>query len=42
MRTQRISHPAFFGTHRDATLRFYTELLGMELVLQQDNLDRPR
>lgn len=39
MRTQRISHPAFFGTHRDETLRFYTELLGMELVLRQDNLD---
>jgi catechol 2,3-dioxygenase-like lactoylglutathione lyase family enzyme len=39
VRTQRISHPAFFGTHRDATLRFYTELLGMELVLRQDNLD---
>lgn len=39
VRTQRISHPAFFGRHRDATLRFYTELLGMELVLAQDNLD---
>lgn len=39
VRTQRISHPAFFGTHRDETLRFYRDLLGMELVLQQDNLD---
>ncbi len=39
MRTQRISHPAFFGTHREATRRFYSELLGMELVLAQDNLD---
>jgi catechol 2,3-dioxygenase-like lactoylglutathione lyase family enzyme len=39
IRTLRISHPAFFGTKRDETIRFYTELLGMEIVLRQPNLD---
>jgi len=39
IRTLRISHPAFFGIKTAATLRFYTELLGMELVLRQPNLD---
>lgn len=39
--TQRISHPAFFGTRRDETIRFYSELLGMRIVLRQPNLDDP-
>ena len=39
--TIRISHPAFSGANARETLRFYTELLGMELVLRQDNLDYP-
>src|SRR5229473_8661379 len=39
MRTLRISHPAFFGIHSAATIRFYTEILGMRIVLRQPNLD---
>ena len=39
IRTLRISHPAFFGIKTAETLRFYTEVLGMELVLRQPNLD---
>jgi glyoxalase family protein len=39
MQTLRISHPAFSGSHREETLRFYGELLGMPTVLKQDNLD---
>ena len=41
IRTLRISHPAFFGIKSAETLHFYTELLGMELVLRQPNLDDP-
>ncbi len=40
-RTLRISHPALQGANADATFKFYTETLGMELVLRQDNLDYP-
>jgi len=39
IKTQRISHPAFFGTKREETIRFYTELLDLEIVLRQPNLD---
>ncbi len=39
IRTLRISHPAFFGIHTAATIRFYTEVLGMRVVLRQPNLD---
>jgi glyoxalase family protein len=39
VKTLRISHPAFFGTKLDETIRFYTEILGMEIVLRQPNLD---
>jgi catechol 2,3-dioxygenase-like lactoylglutathione lyase family enzyme len=39
MRTLRISHPAFFGIHTAETVRFYTDLLGMPIVLRQPNLD---
>jgi len=39
VQTLRVSHPAFFGTRLEETIRFYTELLGMEVVLRQPNLD---
>ncbi|MGE3074769.1 MAG: VOC family protein [Dehalococcoidia bacterium] len=39
MRTLRISHPAFQGAHAQETIDFYTNVLGMELVLRQPNLD---
>src|SRR5581483_7541535 len=39
--TIRIAHPAFSGSKRDETVRFYTDVLGMELVLKQPNLDYP-
>ena len=41
VRTIRISHPALTGTKNAETIRFYTEVLGMELVLRQPNLDYP-
>jgi catechol 2,3-dioxygenase-like lactoylglutathione lyase family enzyme len=41
MKTLRISHPAFSGAHRDATVAFYRDLLGMPVVLEQANLDYP-
>ena len=41
MKTLRISHPAFSGTKREETVAFYRDLLGMEVVLLQDNLDFP-
>ena len=31
IRRLRISHPAFFGIKTAGALRFYTELLGLEL-----------
>jgi catechol 2,3-dioxygenase-like lactoylglutathione lyase family enzyme len=39
MRTLRISHPAFFGIHSAATIRFYHDILAMPIVLRQPNLD---
>ncbi|HLZ68552.1 MAG TPA: VOC family protein [Dehalococcoidia bacterium] len=39
--TTRVSHPGLTGTKREETIRFYTELLGMEIVLRQPNLDFP-
>lgn len=41
VRTLRISHPALTGAKNAETVRFYTEVLGMELVLRQPNLDYP-
>ncbi len=41
MNTLRISHPALTGRKNAETIRFYTEILGMELVLRQPNLDYP-
>jgi catechol 2,3-dioxygenase-like lactoylglutathione lyase family enzyme len=39
--TLRISHPALTGAKNAETVRFYTEVLGLELVLRQPNLDYP-
>ncbi len=39
VKTLRISHPALFGSKNAETIRFYTEVLDMELVLRQPNLD---
>jgi len=39
MKTTRISHPGISGANTSATVRFYTDVLGMELVLRQPNLD---
>jgi catechol 2,3-dioxygenase-like lactoylglutathione lyase family enzyme len=41
MKTLRISHPGISGAHTAATVRFYTDVLGMPLVLRQPNLDYP-
>lgn len=41
VKTLRISHPALTGRKNAETIRFYTEILGMELVLRQPNLDYP-
>jgi catechol 2,3-dioxygenase-like lactoylglutathione lyase family enzyme len=41
IRTIRISHPARTGARSAATLRFSTEVLGMERVLRQPTLDYP-
>ena len=41
VKTIRISHPALTGAKNAETIRFYTEVLGMELVLRQPNLDYP-
>jgi len=42
IKTKGINHPALFGKNLDETIKFYTEVLGMELVLRQPNLDEPR
>jgi catechol 2,3-dioxygenase-like lactoylglutathione lyase family enzyme len=41
LRTLRISHPAISGAKNAETIHFYRDILGMELVLRQDNLDVP-
>ncbi len=41
LKCTRISHPAFSGSKREETISFYRDLLGMEIVLLQDNLDVP-
>ncbi len=38
IKTKGINHPAIFGRNLDETIQFYTEVLGMRLVLRQ----RPR
>lgn len=39
MQTLRISHPALSGRNAEATIHFYRDVLGMDLVLRQPNLD---
>ncbi len=40
--TRGINHPALIGRNYEETVRFYTEVLGMRLVLEQPNLDDDR
>ncbi len=42
IRTKGINHPALVGHSYAETLKFYTEVLGLRLVLDQPNLDEPR
>ena len=42
IKTSGINHPALIARNLDETVRFYTEVLGMKLVLRQPNLDEPR
>ena len=42
IKTKGINHPALFGRNLDETIKFYTEVLGMRLVLRQPNLEEPR
>jgi len=42
IKTKGINHPAIFGRNLDETIQFYTEVLGMRLVLRQPNLDEHR
>jgi catechol 2,3-dioxygenase-like lactoylglutathione lyase family enzyme len=42
IKTKGINHPALFGRKLDETIQFYTEIMGMQLVLRQPNLDEPR
>jgi len=37
--TNGINHPALIGRNYEETVRFYTGVLGMRLVLEQPNLD---
>ncbi len=39
IRTAGINHPALVGRNYAETVHFYTEVLGMRLVLEQPNLD---
>ncbi len=41
IRVDGINHPALVGRDREETIAFYTEVLGMRLVLEQPNLDDP-
>lgn len=42
IKTRGINHPALIARSVDETVSFYTEVLGMKLVLRQPNLDEPR
>lgn len=42
IKTKGVNHPALIGQYRDETVKFYTEILGMRLVLDQPNLDESR
>lgn len=40
--TRGINHPALIGRNYQETVHFYTQVLGMRLVLEQPNLDDER
>ena len=42
IKTEGVNHPALLGRDYDETIEFYSEVLGMRLVLDQPNLDEPR
>ncbi|MCI0438878.1 MAG: VOC family protein [Chloroflexi bacterium] len=42
IKTKGVNHPALIGRSYGETVKFYTEILGMRLVLDQPNLDEPR
>ena len=42
IKTKGVNHPALIGQDYDETVKFYTEILGMRLVLEQPNLDESR
>ncbi len=42
IKTKGVNHPALIGQNYEETVKFYTEVLGMRLVLDQPNLDEPR
>ena len=42
IKTGGVNHPALIARNIDETIKFYTEVLGMDLVLRQPNLDEPR
>ena len=42
IKTGGVNHPALIARNLDETVRFYSEVLGMKLVLRQPNLDEPR
>jgi len=41
LQVQGVHHITFVGSHRQATIDFYQEILGMPLVIEQPNLDVP-
>jgi len=41
IQTQGVHHITFVGSNREATIDFYTGVLGMPLVFEQPNLDVP-
>ncbi len=41
VRVQRMSHPTLIAADIEETIRFYTEVLGMEVVLREPSLEDP-
>jgi glyoxalase family protein len=41
IQAQGVHHITFVGSHRQATIDFYQEILGMPLIMEQPNLDVP-
>lgn len=42
IKTRGVNHPALIGRSYKETVNFYSNILGMRLVLEQPNLDEPR